>query len=119
MEGIQLIDLLDKNYEKVFSLMARELKNSNEVLDNYNKINKLTWKMESLDDVFNSFKAYWSTLPEAAFDVDTLTKLNLRIAQFCNYILEVNGSYKDHGYSLLVTYYLMVCNKYLQFCHII
>lgn len=116
---INYIDLIDKNYEKVLDIVGQVFKNNKDVLARYNKVNKLTWKMEDLSGVFNSFNIFWNTLPKEAFDVDSIEKLNLRVSQFAKYILEVESNYKDHGFSLLITYYLMVCDKYLRFCHII
>ncbi len=117
MKDVDAISLLDGNYPKVLDIMGKVFKNSKEVKTNYNKVNKLTWNLKTQEDkdkVFKGFKVVWESAPKDLFRASSLDELNLRINQFSRYVVETNDEYADHGFSLLVTYYLLICDTFLN-----
>lgn len=116
MEGISYSSLLNKHYDKVLDLMAIKIDSKNKARELYKKVNNLTWKAndKEIEDIIDGFNIIWNAIPEEAFDVDTTDKLNARIYQFSKYIVAIDGEFKDHGFTLLVTYYLKVVRKYLN-----
>ena len=116
MDGINYSSLLNKSYSKILDLISTKIDNKNKARELYKKINNLTWKAndEEIEKILDGFNVLWNTLPQEAFDVDTLEKLNTRIYQFSKYILTIEEEFKDHGFTLLVTYYLKVVRKYLN-----
>lgn len=119
MEGYSTTSLLNKDYEKVLDLIAKPFRSRSDVVKRYKEVNHLTWELLSDEPklstkIMDGFNFIWHAMPKEAFEVDTIEKLNLRINQFAKYVVSVENEYKDHGFSLLVTYYLKVCSIFLD-----
>lgn len=112
--------LLNNNYAKILDIVGMELKNKKQVKKNREEIKKLLFDMNNkeindIDEYFNNgFGIVWNNLPEEIFDVSDIDKLNLRVYQFVKYIFGMEKEFKDHGFSLIVAFYLKVTDKFLS-----
>lgn len=118
MEGFKSMSLINKDYEKVMDIIAKPLKSTKEVKKNRDKVMRLIFGLLSIDEesksrVLDGYQFIWEVMPDEILDVYTIDKLNQRIAQFSQYVLSVESEYEDHGFSLLVSYYITACGKYL------
>ena len=118
MEGFNIVNLINKNYEVVLDIIAKPLKNKKEVKKNRDKVYKLTFGFFNFSDelsskVLDGFNFLWDVMPKEVFDVYSIDKLNQRIQQFSEYVVSIEKDYEDHGFGILVAYYLTVCDKYL------
>jgi hypothetical protein len=118
MEGFSIGSLINKNYDKVLDIISKPFKTDKEVKKQRNKVYSLTFDSILGDDnvknkMLEAFDFLWDVMPKEIFDVYTIEKLNQRIAQFSKYVVSVESSYEDHGFTLLVSYYIMACDKFL------
>ncbi len=118
MEGFSIGSLINKNYDRVLDIISKPFKADKEVKKQRNKVYSLTFDSILGDDtvknkMLEAFDFLWDVMPKEIFDVYTIEKLNQRIAQFSKYVVSVESSYEDHGFTLLVSYYIMACDKFL------
>lgn len=118
MEGFSIGSLINKNYDKVLDIISKPFKTDKDVKKQRNKVYSLTFDSILGDDsiknkILEAFDFLWDVMPKEIFDVYTIEKLNQRIAQFSKYVVSVESSYEDHGFTLLVSYYIMACDKFL------
>lgn len=111
-------NLLNNNYAKVLDIIGKEQKNKKQVEKDREEVKKLLFDMDrsvdNIDDYFNNgFGIVWNNLPEEIFDVSDIDKLNLRLYQFIKYVYGMESEFKDHGFSLIVAYYLKATDKFL------
>lgn len=115
MEGFKLDNLINNKYEKVLDIIGVVFKKDSEVLENRDKVFRLVFgNNENADRILDMFTIYWTQLPEELFNITSLNSLNKSIDIFTLYVSELEGEFKDHGYSVLIMFYLKACTIYLQ-----
>ena len=105
---MQEISFINDNYMKVLDLISEGFKSEKEIKKKYKKVLKLIFGSEEEINL-DAFNVYWASLPETAFNFTNLNELNESLRKFIIYIAEVEDEFKDYGYSLLVSYYLKIC----------
>ena len=118
MEELDLGSLLNGKYEKVLDIIGRTVKNRNDVNKNKKDIIKIIPELgvSDLDNLMSGFNFIWYNLPKEIFDIKNIDDFNLRLNQFARYVVSIEDQFKDHGFSLLVAYYLKICKEFLINC---
>ncbi|MBO7615081.1 MAG: hypothetical protein J6T15_05235 [Bacilli bacterium] len=105
--------LLTVNYEKVLDLL-RPVKDKDEVISRRKEISNLIFERDIEPKELDSFNIYWNSLSDKLFDIKTIDDFNINVFRFLQYILSVEEEFKDHGFSLLVVYFIKLCDTYLS-----
>lgn len=117
---INTLSLLNDKYEEVLDIIGSEIKTDNDLLKNRKKVLQLTntdGDDKLIDTLVNAYGIFWNNIPQEIFEVSSLEDISLRVNQFARYILYIDTNEEtklsDHGYTLLVLFYIKIINKFL------
>ena len=102
------MSFVNNNYIKVLNIVSEGFKDIKDISKKYKKVLKLVFGSEEKINL-DAFNIYWASLPESAFSFTNIEELNESLRKFIIYIAEVEDKFKDYGYSLLISYYLKIC----------
>lgn len=113
------VSLVNNNFDKVLAIISKEVTSDTDIKKNMEEIKKLLgYDDEHLNAFIDSYGIFWNNLPEIVFEVKTIKEFNIVINHFSQYISymdnTVSFSLGDHGYTILVLYYLKIGKLYLE-----
>lgn len=98
--------LLNGNYEKVLNILGDEIKSSKQLKNNRSKVIKLTNCDELSNNIETCFSLIKDNLPKEFLEYNNYEELNILLRSY--YKMAIDLDVKDHGYTLIVLYYLWV-----------
>lgn len=110
-------DLLNHDFETILDIIAEEPKSIKHLTKNRDKIIKLLnipVTSRHLTEMFNVLRL---SCPDEMRDTNSLDDFYIKIIKFAQYLVEIDSIhhvYKDHGYSILLSYYFYLSNKLLE-----
>ena len=119
MNSTEGVSLINENFDLILAIISKEITSDKDIKENIKKIKKLLgYSDDQLNAFIDSYGIFWNNLPKIVFEVNTIKEFNIVINHFSQYITYIDNtaSFKlgDHGYTILVLYYLKIGKLYLE-----
>lgn len=111
--------LVNDNYEKILDIISQEITSDKDVKRNRAEVIKLLeMDEERINTFIDSYGIFWNNLPKIVYEVKNVREFNIVVNHFAQYIDMIDKTVKDrlndHGYTILVLYYLKIGKIYLE-----